>query len=322
MPDITTKTQIANEMDAFYDRNLLFRATPQLVHTLWAQIRDIPRKAGTDTIRFRRYGNLAAATTPLTEGITPDGKQLSVTNITATVAQYGDYVTLSDLVDMTSADQNLIEAGEILGDQAADTLDQLTRDILNAGTVVARAGARATRVEVVAGDVLTSTLVDTGVLALKTAKARKITSMVEASTGFNTTPVPACFIGIIHTNLSATVKAFTGFVPVEKYPSQKGVLEGEIGTYNQVRFIETTNSKVFTGLGGGGIDVYSCLLIANYSYGTTRISSEALKNIIKPLGSGGTSDPLNQRVTSGWKGTFVAKILNDTFLYRIECAQV
>lgn len=322
MPDITAKAQVPNEIDAFYDRNLLFRATPQLVHTQWAQIRDIPRKAGSNLIRFRRYGNLAAATTPLTEGVTPDGKQLSVTDLTATVAQYGDYVTVTDFVDMTSADQNLVEAGEILGDQAADTLDQLTRDILNAGSVLARAAARATRVEIVAGDVLTSTLVDTGVLALKTAKARKITSMVEAGTGFNTTPIPACFIGIIHTNISAAVKLFTGFVPVEKYPSQKGVLEGEIGTYNQIRFIETSNAKVFTGLGGGGIDVYSCLLIANYAYGTTRIAGEALKNIIKPLGSAGSSDPLNQRATSGWKATFVAKILNDTFLYRIEMAMV
>lgn len=322
MPDITAKAQVPNEIDAFYDRNLLFRATPQLVHTQWAQIRDIPRKAGSNLIRFRRYGNLAAATTPLTEGVTPDGKQLSVTDLTATVAQYGDYVTVTDFVDMTSADQNLVEAGEILGDQAADTLDQLTRDILNAGSVLARAAARVSRVTIAAGDVLTSTLVDTGVLALKTAKARKITSMVEASTGFNTTPIPACFIGIIHTNISATVKAFTGFVPVEKYPSQKGVLEGEIGTYNQIRFIETTNAKVFTGLGAAGIDVYSCLLIANYAYGTTRIAGEALKNIIKPLGSAGTSDPLNQRATSGWKATFVAKILNDTFLYRIEFAMV
>jgi len=85
----TTRTQIPAEVNNFYDRTLLTRALPLLVHTRWAQIRDIPRNAGTKTIKFRRYANLTAATTPLSEGVTPEGSQLSVTDITATVAQYG-----------------------------------------------------------------------------------------------------------------------------------------------------------------------------------------------------------------------------------------
>ncbi len=320
--DPTTRSQVAVEVDAFYDKNLLFRATPLLVHTKFAQVRDIPSKSGTNVIRFRRYGNLSAATTPLSEGVTPSGSQLSTTDLTATVAQYGDYVTVSDLLEVTSEDPILMEAGEILGDQAGDTLDQLTRDILNAGSVLARAGSRSSRDTIAAGDVVTSTLVDAGVLALKTAKARKVTSIVEASTGYNTTPINASYIAINHTDLSARIKGFTGFVPVEKYPSQRTVMDGEYGYYNDTRFIETTNGKIFTGAGASSIDVYSVLLMGQHAYGTTRISGEALKNIIKPLGSGGTSDPLDQRSTSGWKATFVAKILNDAFLYRIECAKV
>ena len=185
MPNLTTRSQIAVEQDAFYDRNLLFRAIPLFVHTQFAQIRDIPRNAGTGTIRFRRYGNLAAATTPLTEGVTPAGSQLSTTDITCTISQYGDFVTVTDVLDFTSQDPVLMEAGEILGDQAGDTIDQLTRDVINAGTVLARINGRANRVNIAAGDVLTSAAIDTGVLALKNAKARKITSMVDPSTGYN-----------------------------------------------------------------------------------------------------------------------------------------
>lgn len=314
----TTRTQISRENQSFYDKNLLERAVPDFLHLMFAQIRDIPRNAGTNTIKFRRYGNLSAATTALTEGVTPTGSQLSVTDITATVAQYGDFVTVTDVVDYESVDPVLMEAGEILGDQAGDTLDQLCRDVLNAGTSVTYGGDATSRVTLAAGDVLTATLVDAGVLELKNNNAKKIKSIVDHSTGYNSSPLNAAYVGIVNTNLVNTIKAFTGFVPIEKYADKRDVMDKEFGYYGEVRFVESTNGKVFTGAGASSEDVYTCLLLAQHAYGTTRISGESMKNIIKPLGSGGTSDPLNQRATSGWKATFVAKILNDDFMHRIE----
>ena len=71
-----------------------------------------------------------AATTPLDEGITPAGSSLSVTDR----AQYGDFITITDKLDYQSQDPVLMEAAEILGDQMGDTLDQLTRDVLTAGS--------------------------------------------------------------------------------------------------------------------------------------------------------------------------------------------
>jgi len=99
-------------------------------------------------------------------------------------------------------------------------------------------------------------------------------------------------------------------------------MEGEIGTYNEIRFVETNNAKIKTGAGTAGIDVYCTLVFGANAYGTTRISGEALKNIVKPIGSAGSADPLDQRATSGWKATFVAKILNENFIQRIESAAV
>jgi N4-gp56 family major capsid protein len=122
------------------------------------------------------------------------------------------------------------------------------------------------------------------------------------------------------------VATFTGWTPVEKYPSQASVMEGEIGSYSangsKIRFIETTNAKVKTGAGTGSIDVYCTLILAANAYGISRVSGEAMKNIVKPLGSAGSADPLDQRATSGWKATFVAKILNEDFLTRVESAKV
>lgn len=317
----TTTTQIPAEVNNFYDRTLLFRAVPLFVHTRWAQVRDIPRKAGTTVIKFRRYGNLSAATTALTEGITPAGSQLSVTDITATVLQYGDFITITDVLDYESQDPVLMEAAEILGDQMGDTLDQLTRDVLNAGTNVYYAGTGHTlRTQVAAGELITDTLVKKVVRLLKNNKARRMTKMVNATTGYGTTPLNASYIGICHPNTTYDLKAITGWTSIEKYSSTAGVMEGEVGKLDEVRFVETPNAKVFTAGGAASIDVYSTLIFGMDAYGTTRISGEAMKNIVKPLGSAGSADPLDQRATSGWKATFIAKILNDDFLVRVEHA--
>ncbi|PIY96077.1 MAG: N4-gp56 family major capsid protein [Candidatus Kerfeldbacteria bacterium CG_4_10_14_0_8_um_filter_42_10] len=314
----TTKTQIPDENASFYDRTLLTRAVPFLTYTKYAQIRDIPKNAGTSMIKFRRYGTLAAATTPLSEGITPVGSQLSVTDITATVAQYGDYITLTDVVDMTSEDPVLMEAAEILGDQFGDTTDQLARNIFAAGTGVTYAASAGTRVATVAGDKITGTLVKKVVRTMKNNKARKMTKMVNPDSGYATAPIPACYVAIVHPNTTYDLKDDTAFQPVEKYANKANVMEGEVGAMDEVRFVESTNAKVFAGEGAAGIDVYGTIFFAMNGVGVTRISGEAVKNIIKPLGSGGTTDPLNQRSTSGWKSTFVAKILNQDFIHRLE----
>lgn len=315
----TSRSVISRENTEFYDRTLLFRATPLLVHTKYAQVRDIPRNGGTNTIKFRRYGNLSAATTALTEGVTPAGSSLSVTDITASISQYGDYITITDVVDYESKDPVLVEAAEILGDQMGDTIDQLTRDVLAAGTVVTYVGDTS-RGGVTSTDLITATEVRKAVRTLKNAKARRVTRMINASTGVATEPVSASYIGICHPDTTYDLQDETGWVPVEKYASTMKVMEGEVGKLNDVRFVETTNAKVFEGAGASSIDVYATIIMGMDAYGITRISGEAVRNIIKPLGSAGTADPLDQRATSGWKITFVAKILNDAFMVRLEHA--
>jgi N4-gp56 family major capsid protein len=319
----TTRTQIAREVNNFYDRTLLRRAVPLFIHTKFAQVRDIPAKGGTNVIKFRKYGNLTAATSALSEGTAPAGSQLATTDITATIAQYGDFVTLTDVVQYETPDAVLMETAEILGDQAADTLDQLTRDVISAGTSViySDVSTNAARTDIATTDIITTTVIKKAVKTLKNNLAKKLTKMVNPSTGYSTSPLNACYVGFVHPNIAYTMKGFTGFVPVEKYSSNQTAMEGEIGTFDEVRFIETTNSKVFTNGGAGAaVDVYSTLILGSDAYGITRISGQAMKNIIKPLGSAGSADPLDQISTSGWKATFVAKILNNAFMTRIETA--
>lgn len=313
----TTITEVPSGVNNFYDKNMLVRAVSNFVHTMWAQVRDIPKNSS-EVVKFRRYGNLSAATTALTEGVTPSGSQLSVTDITATVAQYGDFVTMSDKLQFTTLDPLLTETSEILGDQAGDTIDQLTRDVLVAGTTVQYASTAVSRVTVAAAMVLNATEVREAVMTLQTNKAKPITRMIDPADAYNTTPLDACYVGIIHPRTLRDLKGDSAFIPVQKYPSQQTVMPGEKGAVDEVRFVMTPNAKVFTGAGASSADVYATVILGRDAYGITRITGEALKNIIKPLGSAGTDDPLDQRATSGWKATFVAKRLNESFMIRVE----
>lgn len=310
----TTRTEIPVEVNNFYDRTLLERAIPSFVHTRFAQVRDIPANSGTNVIKFRRYGNLTANTTALSEGVTPSGTALSVTDVTATALQYGDYVTITDKVMMETYDPILTETAEILGDQAGDSVDQLMRTVLAAGTTIQYASTAAADTDITSAMVLNRAEVKEAVRTLRGNNAKPITTMIDASTGYNTVPVGKSFIGIVSEDTAYDLDDATGFIPVEKYPNKSTVMEDEIGSLANVRFIMTSNAYVSAAGGAASNDVHYSLIFGQNAYGMTRISGETLKNIVKPLGSAGTADPLNQRATSGWKLTFVGKILNQDFL--------
>ena len=90
---------LSPEVKTYYDKLLIVSAQPQLVHDQFAQKRDIP-KGGGKTIEFRRFTPLKKQLTPLVEGVTPEGQQLDVSRLEATVEQYGGYVMASDMLEL------------------------------------------------------------------------------------------------------------------------------------------------------------------------------------------------------------------------------
>jgi N4-gp56 family major capsid protein len=294
----------------FYDRALLERAVPAFVHNRFAQVRDIPANSGSNVIKFRKYGSLTAQTTALTEGVTPTGTQLSVTDITATVKYYGDYVTLTDQLILETYDPILTETAEILGEQAGDSLDQLMRDVMAAGTTIQYASTATADNEITAAMKLTREEVKEAVRTLRGNNAKPITSMIDPSTGYNTIPIGKSFVGIVSEDAAFDLDDATGWIPVEKYPSKAGVMPDEIGALANVRFIMSTNAYQLATSNANSGPVHYTIILGQNAVAQTRISGAALQNIVKPLGSAGTADPLNQRATSGWKASYIAKILD------------
>jgi len=325
---ITGTSDIAVNLQGFYDRNLLERATPALIHGRWAQLRPLPKNKGT-RINFRRFGAFAANTTPLVGGVTPTGKKLTTTDIYATIRFYGDFFTIDDEIALTGLDNTLIEGGEVLADQMGLTADTLDRDVLVAGTSVRYANDVASRITVATA--LAVADVKAAVRILEGGNAKKITQQVVAGTKIGTRPIAPAFRAIAHTDCRQDIEALSGFTKVEEYASQQKVDADEIGAWGNVRFHLTTNAKLW--LAGGvvvgtaptlvaanatNIDVYSIVIQAANAFGSIPLQKGNVKNIIKKMGSAGTEDALDQRATSGWKMAKTGKILNDDFMVRIE----
>lgn len=304
----TTQTTaiVTNEMQTYYDKKLLARLIPNFIHMQWGQKRPIP-KAGGNTINFRKFASLTAATTPMTEGVTPAGNSITVTALTASPSQYGDFVQVSDVLDLEAIDPVLDEMATVLGEQASDTLDQVTRDILAAGTTVQYANGRASRVTVAAGDNLTVLEIRKAVRTLKRNKAKPIEG--------------GDFVAIVEPGATFDLQGDSAWINANQYAGSKAIFNGEIGRMYGVRFVETANAKKFAGAGAAAIDVYATIILGEGAYGIVDVAgSGAVQNIIKPVGSAGSADPLDQRATTGWKALFTAVILQQNAMLRIEHA--
>ena len=316
----TTGNDLSPEMKTYYDMRLLDYAQANLVHDQFGQKRPIPKNGG-KTIEFRSFTPLAKATTPLTEGVTPNGNQLDVKAITATVAQYGDFIVQSDVLELTALDNTILEATKLLGRQAGMTLDTIVRNVLVAGTNVmyapkinASTGAE-TAVSSRAGldttAVLTVDLVEQVVAELRAQNAPTINGD---------------YIGIIHPYTAYDLMRDPDWRDPHKYADTTNLYEGEIGKIGGVRFVQSTEAKIWrdstcpaqSGATPAYYAVFASLFFGDGAYGVTEVSGGGLQTIVKQKGSAGTADPLDQRSSVGWKALKTAEILLPSYLIRVE----
>jgi len=302
----TTGNDLSSENKTYYEKRLIDYAEPDLVHDQFGDNYDIPRNGG-KSIEFRRFSSLAKALTPITEGVTPAGNKLDVTAITATVNQYGDFIELSDILDLTAIDPIVENTIKMLASQAGRTLDTITREVLVGGTNVMYAPIGDTpvtsRAEITGESALTVDVIYTAAAMLKSQNAPKI---------------DGSYVGIVHPFVAADLMRSDGWLDVHKYARPENIYEGEIGKIGGVRFVETTEAKIWGNAGAGGASVFATLILGANAFGKTKLTGGGMTTIIKQLGSAGTSDPLDQRSTVGWKATKVAERLVEQYMIRIE----
>ena len=296
---------LSAEMKTFYDMTLIDEAAPALVHDQFGQKRPIPKGSG-KTIEFRKFAPLAKAMTPLTEGVTPNGKSLEVSTVVATVNQYGDYITLSDVLELTAIDNVIVEALKLLGRQGGATMDTVVRNILHTGTNV-------TYCPKVAADGAETAVTSRSNLDNTCQLTVKVIQQVVAKLRAQNAPtIKGDYVAIIHPYAAYDLMRDPEWIDAHKYAKPENMYEGEIGKISGVRFVQTTEAKIYTG------GVFGTLIFGDGAYGTTEISGGGMKTIIKQKGSAGTADPLDQRSSVGWVGMKTAELLIPQYLVRVE----
>ena len=306
----TGASGMSAEMKTFYEKRLIDQAEPALVHDQFGDPYPIPANGGKN-IEFRKYDSLPKATTPLTEGVTPDGQTMNVSTVTAEVKQYGGWVPITDTLQLTAIDNNIVQATKIIASQAGRTLDTIVRDVLAGGTNVIYApkiGEGGAETAVTSRATLDATCQLTSDLIARAATQLK---------AMNADPIGDSYIAIIHPYAAYDLKTCKEFIEAHKYADPDTMYRGEIGKLGNIRFIETSEAKIWKDATcPEGLAVFGTLVLGAHAYGVTELEGGGLEHIVKQLGYG--DDPLNQRASVGWKGMRAAERLVEQYMVRIE----
>ena len=342
---LTSYGDISPAVAAYSVVRLLKRALPYLHIEKFGQTYPLPTNS-TQTAKFRRYYmtgttgaagpdaiysanfSIPVAITPLVEGVTPTGSTLTNQDYTVQLYQYGDFMTMTDVIEDTHTDPILQQMTDILGESAASTVETLRFNVLKAGTNVFYANSVAGRGNIVTAISLADQRrVTTG---LNRQNAKKITSVVSSTADFNTKSVEASYMAICHPDLETDIRNMTGFVPVASYGPHTSPFEGEIGSVEQVRYLTSTIFTPWADAGGAkgllrsttgtSADVYPVLIFGRDAFGIVPLKgkSSMVPMVVNPKPAPG--DPLGQRGTCGWKLWTATVILQDAFMARLEVA--
>ena len=319
-PVQTAGNYLSDKVQAVYDRRLLTRAVDNQVFDRFGQSKTIPANSNAKKAFAYRYKNILPATTPIAEY---DGSNIKAPNkivreeVEYEVQHYGDYIVYTDELDLYDFDNIQSSFLDILGDQASLTLDTIRRDALRGGTNVVYADGATSRAEVAANR-KKLTVNDFKIMSvkLKNQRAMKFKSVITGTTAVGTQPIRSAYIGITSPEVVEDLRDLVGWKNVETYSDYSKAIEDEVGSIGDFRIIESTNNEP---VDEGGVNVYLSLFMGRDAYATTTIrGKKGIQTKVKPLGSAGAEDPLDQYGTIGWKAIAGCAILNEAWLIRAE----
>ncbi len=316
--------------NAYLVAKMLERALPMLVFEKFGQAYSLPTKSSR-TMKFRRYESLDGTPRELVEGVTPQSQELSYTEISVDLRQYGNLVVISD-VALDTADTDIAgQASQLVGEQAALTVENLRIDVLMGGSNVEYSTGNA-RNQV--NNPMTLGLQRRIVRKLKRQLGKPIYEAIASSPRFYTENVWSAFVAVCHSDCEADIRSMEGFKDAVDYGTWPS-WENEIGAVEGVRYVTSTLLPIFPDAGGAATnasgatmvstsgtnaDVYPILFFAKDAYGITPLkgADSLTPAIINPTHT--PSDPLAQRMYVSWKTMQASVILNQAWLVRAEVA--
>ncbi len=305
------------EQAEFYQRTMLERLLPELFFMKYGEKKNIPKNSGAVT-SFRRLNSLAVSTTAITEGVTPDGVNLDITKINATVSEYGNWTKTSEFINMVGLDPLLTETSELMGENAGESMDIIVRDTIAAGTNVLYANGKSARNTILPDDKIT---------ALDILKARRILKRNKIKP-INVPGGGKGYLAFIHTDVATDLMQTQEWKDMNTYVDTKNREDGVLGKLYGIYFLEADNAPKWVGAGadidgaGAGTtmaDVFGTVFIGKGAYGVPDVEGSSKPEIIvHRAGSAGTADPLNQFNTVAWKSAFTTVRLQELAILRYE----
>ena len=300
----TASAGLTPGMQTYYNRELLRTFEPELVHLQFGDEHMMPANNGL-VMNMRKLIPLETNTAQLEEGSPGEGVMLAETEVTVELRQYGEYARCTDKLDLAHLDLNIMRKTKLFGDAGARSIDAGVRDELATCTNVLFAGGKTERASLTAEDKLTSVELRKAVRALKKKHAQRFGGY---------------YIAICGPDVIYSLQEDEAFVKVSVYQDKENIYSGEVGRLFGCRIVESTEAKIFEGAGADGADVASVIVLGQYAYGYTSWKGAQPRIIVKPAGSAGVADPLDQVSSIGWKmDGFGVKLLQPEYAVRIEC---
>lgn len=321
---------ISQRTAAWAAREMLAHAEPVLVLSKFGASKPLPMNRA-KTASFRRPIPFDAlpANRILAEGVTPTTVQMTYEDVTVTLNQYGSLVEITDVVHDMAEDPVLKDASMMSGEQAAETIENVTWGTIRGGTNVLYANGAARNA---VNTPISKDKIRAATRALRAQRGRPITKILDSSPNWQTRAVEGGFVAVGHTDLESDIRNIAGFIPVADYGSRMPLCPEEIGTVESTRFVLSPVLTPFADAGGAAgetvlsttgtsADVYPLITFAREAFGLVALKGKyAIQPSVINPGVISKSDPLGQRGYVGWKTYFNALILNEAWMIRTEVA--
>jgi N4-gp56 family major capsid protein len=347
---VTSTAQLQKPVNAVLQQTFLRNARARAPYFMGTQAADLIRHGGSATAKWRRIENLTPSTSAISEvttssymqGRTPD--QATFTDVTATVAKYGQFIILNEEVDVFNVSAQTDKIGEILGIAGGRSLDQLQRNVVEDNATLIYSGSATSDGATVSGVTLTD--IKNAVNVLNRNSAMTFSAMTVGSENVGTQPILPAYWAICHPDVAIDVSALTGFKGVESYAGQVKTGLGEFGTITvagqALRFIQTEDASIDTNSGGTtgstglrgstNIDLYTISVYGMDALGSVGLGRRhteraymagdalpSLEMIVKGMGSSGAGDPFNEIMTMAYKSWHAGAVLNSAWCRGIRC---
>ena len=342
-----TDTELPKPLNAVFNQTLLRNAQNRAPYFAGTMAGTLSTSNGSNVAMWRRIENLTPATTALAEltgnasyGQGRDSAALSVTNVTATMSKYGNFVILNEEVSLYNFPGQFDKILEVIGINAGQSLNRLQRDIAEDNATLIYANG--------ASDGAVNTAVELAdiknvINVLDRNSGMTFAPMTTGSVNIGTAPILQAFWLLCHSDVAVDIAGLTGFQSVETYAGQVATAMGEFGALgvagHAVRCISSEDAGVDAGAGGAAgsmrgttnADLYTTVVYARdaigsvglgeaYTDGIYRAGDELapVSVIVKTPGSTGTSDPYNEITTVAWKAFHTGAVLNPNWLRGIR----